>query len=318
MPLFSGAVDQQTQNTQGSGFTQTSPITGLDPKDPLGLFPKQGVTAPTVLDPTQLGGQTDLIAQFQQIIGQLQPLFDLLPQLGQQLGGQAQGFVDQAGQAGQGLQPFTEQDQFLPQQLAGAQGVVQNFLNQNLNQVTGQSNLAGQSFGGRSQVLKGTAIGQASVGLGSIFSDIFASDILRRQDAATSQGVQELGGAQLGLSGLTDIMDLISGGLAGQFGGVNQLQSLLGPPQQVGGGGTGGGGGGGGVVGGILGAFSDIRLKENIVKLGELPSGQPFYAFNYKGYPQCQFIGVMAQESPDGAVLLHESGYLMVDYGRIH
>ncbi len=65
---------------------------------------------------------------------------------------------------------------------------------------------------------------------------------------------------------------------------------------------------------------SDIRLKEDIDKVGELPSGIGVYTFRYIGEEQLN-LGVMAQEVlpiiPD-AVIEHPDGYLMVDYSRVH
>ena len=69
--------------------------------------------------------------------------------------------------------------------------------------------------------------------------------------------------------------------------------------------------------GSALKAFSDRRLKSNIVKIGTHPIGIGIYEYDIFGGRQ---IGVMAQEllevMPD-AVHQHPSGYLMVDYGRL-
>jgi hypothetical protein len=68
------------------------------------------------------------------------------------------------------------------------------------------------------------------------------------------------------------------------------------------------------------GAFSDIRLKRDIERVGELPSGLPVYDFRYLWSDE-PYRGVMAHEAaeifPD-AVSAHESGYLTVDYSRIN
>jgi hypothetical protein len=65
--------------------------------------------------------------------------------------------------------------------------------------------------------------------------------------------------------------------------------------------------------------FSDIRLKENIKRIGTLANGLATYAFNYIGNASQQF-GVMAQEAlnvvPD-AVSVADNGYLMVDYSKV-
>jgi hypothetical protein len=69
--------------------------------------------------------------------------------------------------------------------------------------------------------------------------------------------------------------------------------------------------------GAALGAFSDRRLKSNIVRIGNHPIGVGIYEYDIFGSRQ---IGVMAQELMEvmpEAVHQHPSGYLMVDYGRL-
>lgn len=75
-----------------------------------------------------------------------------------------------------------------------------------------------------------------------------------------------------------------------------------------------------GALGGLFGAglslFSDARLKTNVVRIGATDAGQPIYSYQYIwGGPI--HLGVMAQESPDDAVSMHESGFMMVDYSRV-
>lgn len=66
-------------------------------------------------------------------------------------------------------------------------------------------------------------------------------------------------------------------------------------------------------------AWSDVRLKRNIEKIGTTAHGLGVYAYEYLWSPVRQ-IGVMAQEvmgvKPE-AVIAHPSGYLMVDYGAL-
>ena len=71
---------------------------------------------------------------------------------------------------------------------------------------------------------------------------------------------------------------------------------------------------------------SDIRLKENIVKLGKYNSGLNMYTWDWNeegkkvAHPDQPTVGVMAQEAmlmfPE-AVMKGNDGYLRVDYGRI-
>lgn len=72
-------------------------------------------------------------------------------------------------------------------------------------------------------------------------------------------------------------------------------------------------------------AASDIRIKQNVRRLGTLDNGIPFYAFEYKPEYQDTWgrgvqLGVMAHEVepliPD-AVSLHADGYKLVDYAKV-
>lgn len=80
------------------------------------------------------------------------------------------------------------------------------------------------------------------------------------------------------------------------------------------------------MMGGLFGllsapfAFSDRRLKTDIRRVGETDSGVPIYTYRFKGDPVTH-MGVMAQELEDkqpDAVHEHSSGFLMVDYARVH
>jgi hypothetical protein len=72
--------------------------------------------------------------------------------------------------------------------------------------------------------------------------------------------------------------------------------------------------------------FSDIRMKENVSKIGETGAGLGVYSFEYK--PEFKdvaghgsFIGVMAQEVEQvipEAVSVADNGYMMVDYSKVN
>lgn len=65
--------------------------------------------------------------------------------------------------------------------------------------------------------------------------------------------------------------------------------------------------------------FSDMRLKENMARVGELPNGIGVYAYNFKGQEKRE-LGVLAQEvqgTMPEAVKENENGYLMVDYNMV-
>jgi hypothetical protein len=80
------------------------------------------------------------------------------------------------------------------------------------------------------------------------------------------------------------------------------------------------------MMGGILGlgklgiaAFSDVRLKRGIKRIGAMASWLPIYSYRYIFSEEPQ-VGVLAQEAmtlfPD-AIHRHPSGYLMVNYSLI-
>lgn len=71
--------------------------------------------------------------------------------------------------------------------------------------------------------------------------------------------------------------------------------------------------------GAAIGAFSDIRLKHSLERIGELASGIPVYIFSYIG-STARIIGVMAQDVlkviPE-AVITTPSGFYAVNYGML-
>jgi hypothetical protein len=74
----------------------------------------------------------------------------------------------------------------------------------------------------------------------------------------------------------------------------------------------------GGQVAGIVSAFSDRRLKENIKKIGESISGLGIYTFNYIG-KATKYIGTMADEvlKVKAEAVTIRDGYMAVNYGLI-
>lgn len=97
------------------------------------------------------------------------------------------------------------------------------------------------------------------------------------------------------------------------FGSVSQLTLN----------GTGTGADGSGQAG--MQMSSDVRLKENVVKIGMHPAGFGLYRFDYKPefrarYGKGRRFGVLAQEVElviPAAVTLEDDGYRSVDYALI-
>lgn len=80
------------------------------------------------------------------------------------------------------------------------------------------------------------------------------------------------------------------------------------------------------MMGGLFGLLSapfqlsDIRAKEDIRRVGTTDAGAGVYVYRYKG-DDVPRMGVMAQEIMDDqpeAVGIHPSGFLMVDYSKVH
>jgi len=66
--------------------------------------------------------------------------------------------------------------------------------------------------------------------------------------------------------------------------------------------------------------FSDARLKTDVRFVGEI-AGRRWYDYRYVWDADTVHRGVMAQEllaTDPEAVSMHETGYLMVDYGKLH
>lgn len=64
---------------------------------------------------------------------------------------------------------------------------------------------------------------------------------------------------------------------------------------------------------------SDVRLKRDIIELGQLSDGLRLYRFRYN-WDETTYVGVMAQDVlavDPGAVVRRADGYLGVDYGRL-
>ena len=65
---------------------------------------------------------------------------------------------------------------------------------------------------------------------------------------------------------------------------------------------------------------SDIRLKEDIRRVGQTDGGLPIYTFRYKGEPKVH-MGVMAQDvaksQPEALGPLIDGEYMSVYYGEV-
>ena len=127
---------------------------------------------------------------------------------------------------------------------------------------------------------------------------------------ATTSGADILGATQAGFNAQQGAYNASQAQNAGLTGGLMGLGGTLGAAYMM------------------APAASDIRMKENIIAIGTLPNGLPFYQFEYK--PEFKndryaghgkFVGVMAQEVEEimpEAVITRADGYKMVNYGVLN
>lgn len=76
-----------------------------------------------------------------------------------------------------------------------------------------------------------------------------------------------------------------------------------------------------GQVAQLAAMFSDLRLKHNVETTHHDAKGRRWVSFKYNWDDETIHHGVIAQEvqqTDPEAVIEHESGYLMVDYGKLH
>ncbi|MCP4000090.1 MAG: tail fiber domain-containing protein [Gammaproteobacteria bacterium] len=179
-------------------------------------------------------------------------------------------------------------------------------------------------------------VGQQGVGTGQFGSsrgEIGKGMVAEGAQNVLAQGAGQIMGqdqaiqAQSALGGLSSLQGLYGLGMSpyqSQWGPAAAMAGILGGPamesQSTGRGRSQGGIGSslGGLaeMGGLASvAFSDRRLKTNIVHIGTTPGGHNVYEYDYIWGGGKQ-RGVLAQEVPHAAIMM-PNGYLAVDYSRI-
>jgi hypothetical protein len=178
----------------------------------------------------------------------------------------------------------------------------QGMLGLESNRLLKQLNARGQTYGGTS-ALAGARVGLE--GYGNYLNRLQGQG-QQGFGATTSQANTRMNQGNLDFGfGATKAGSEINFGNSvaqAQQSGVNNLLSLVGTGAQA------------------AAAFSDVRLKRDIQNVGHLPSGLPAYRFKYT-WSDDEHQGVLAHEAaemfPD-AVSRHESGFLIVDYSKVH
>lgn len=160
-----------------------------------------------------------------------------------------------------------------------------------------------QGIGAQRQGLANQFMGNAATQFGNAAN--FPYEQLQRYGNVVSQGTGQ-GGTTTSTAPNPNQSNPIAGALGGGLTGYGIAQTIGGFNPWIGAG-----------VGALGGLFSDERLKTDIKKVGELPSGLGVYDYKKFGKPE---RGVLAQEVekviPE-AVTEHPSGYKMVKYGLL-
>lgn len=153
--------------------------------------------------------------------------------------------------------------------------------------------------------------------LGGNISNVYGTQAQQIAQLLVNSGMSQADAAQQTAQMLANI----STGSAGQ---VTGLGTSVGQPQQNQGILSGIGDAASGI--GTLIQASDVRLKENLNKIGQLPSGLGLYSWDWKDSAPSDAksnptIGVIAQEVqqliPD-AIVQREDGYMAVDYSKVN
>jgi len=131
---------------------------------------------------------------------------------------------------------------------------------------------------------------------------------------------QRLARGQALLGGAQPFMPQYSSGFATQNQNTNLSESESGAGRIQGGLSK-----AGGLIGTIAGMFSDIRLKENVLKVDEVEPGVGWYTWDWNDTAKAMGVddqteGVIAQELMEvdpGAVAMGDDGYYRVDYSKV-
>jgi len=285
--LASQGLQQQIQNLQG--------LTG------------QGLQAASGAGQYASGGAGQLanLAQLQgtQSLGAMQNVGQGLAGLGQVAGTQGAGIMQNVG------------TQLANLGLAGGQTAAQ------MGYGTGQSladirTRAGELMAGEISNVSRDVSGIASA-LGGDISGVYGAQSKNLADLLVQSGMAQADATRVAAQLLANVA---TGG-AGQVAG---LGTSVGAPTQTEGIIDGLGKAASGV--GSLIALSDIRAKENINKISQLPSGLGLYSWDWKASAPDDAknnptVGVLAQEVkqliPD-AIIQREDGYMAVDYSKVN
>ena len=208
-------------------------------------------------------------------------------------------YGSQMGARQQGISEAMSQGNFNNQALAQAQGLDINAMNA-MNAAQGQQFGLNQSYANQQNTLRQQALAEQAQRRGMSLNEMNAlmsgqqvnmPNMPQFNTAGISQTPNLLGAAQSQYGAALDASNAKNAGISNAFSGATNLGSAF--------------------------AFSDIRLKSNIRRVGTHSVGVGVYEYDIFGHRE---RGVIAQElqrvRPD-LVRQHNSGYLTVNYGAL-
>jgi hypothetical protein len=208
-------------------------------------------------------------------------------------------YGSQMGARQQGISEAMSQGNFNNQALGQAQGLDINAMNA-MNAAQGQQFGLNQSYANQQNTLRQQALAEQAQRRGMSLNEMNAlmsgqqvnmPNMPQFNTAGISQTPNLLGAAQSQYGAALDASNAKNAGISNAFSGATNLGSAF--------------------------AFSDIRLKSNIRRVGTHSVGVGVYEYDIFGHRE---RGVIAQElqrvRPD-LVRQHNSGYLTVNYGAL-
>lgn len=182
---------------------------------------------------------------------------------------------------------------------------------QNIQEMQNERNIF-KTLGGQQSDIAGAGLQNSGSAL-DIMRDSASQAGLSRQLLGTQGAINQLGyqkeaASYQGLKGTAEASAAAANasastkkksGILGAIGGAIGLATKIAP---------------------VVAAFSDDRIKENIVRVGMRDDGIGIFQYTYKGNPHVIFQGLLASDvekvRPD-AVSRTDAGFLMVDYGLL-
>jgi hypothetical protein len=202
------------------------------------------------------------------------------------------------------------------------------FNEQLLPGTTSEAVHGGALGGGRQGVAEGAAMREVGDQFTRGATALRASDIAARDAAAMNLSGNAIGGAQVGFQGMNAMMSVADRGFSAALAPSERLAAILGGPTTLGSSFStsedwaaawsesfaDSSASSKSKSSSMSLGFSDRLLKRHIKRIGTV-AGHAWYSFQFIWGEWSQ--GVMADEVPAELVVMHPSGFAMVDYGEL-